>query len=142
MATISGWTEAAIIAIVFIAAMGFIFSDLNSEFGLNYNLPFSNQTQSYLNDLADKTSSSGNQLEQSTAKESAFLGLFPITYYSILKTMFSLLGDIVSGNWIPTAIYAIFGAWNGAVILARGLQIIYISALIYALIRVFVRIKP
>jgi hypothetical protein len=141
MASFSTWTEAVILIILVVATTGFIIADANSLYGKSNSMLLSNETQSALGTLANYTNNSLSQVTQGTPSVVA-LGLTLSTLWDVIRSVFLILWNVISGNWIPTLIVTITQGWPGAVLLGRILQAVFLISIIYALIRLLMRIKP
>jgi len=141
-ATISGWSEGVIIMVALVAIFGIIIADLNFDYGKTETLPFSNSTNSYLENFTAYSKTGRDELAGGETKEITQVGLSPTTYWGVTKAAFLMMFDITSGNWIPTALSSILHGWEGAVVVGRALQALFLISIIFAVIRLFVRIKP
>ena len=140
--TLGGWTEGVIIMVTLVAIFGIIIADMNFDYGKTETLPFSNNTNSYLENFTAYSKTGRDELAGGETKEITQIGLSPTSYWGVAKASFLMIFDITSGNWIPVALNSITHGWEGAEVVGRALQALFLISIIFGVIRLFVRIKP
>jgi len=144
-ATIGAWTEAAIMILIVISVLGIVIATANEEYGFTCDpvtkencLPYSNSS---LNNFANITKSGQSSINTG---EVSFTGLFGFNWigaWDMSKAILNLVWDIIFGNWIPTAMAAVFGGFSGAIIVGYILQILFVIGLIFALITLVTKVR-
>ena len=143
--TLSGWTEAAVMILIVITVLGVVIASANEDYGFTCDpttkencLPYSNSS---LNNFANITKSGQSSINTG---EVSFTGLFGFNWigaWDMSKAILNLIWDIIFGNWIPTAMAAVFGGFSGAIMVGYILQILFVIGLIFALVVLVTKVR-
>lgn len=137
MATISGWSEAILLCIAFIAIFGIIISSMNHDYNQNYNVGLS--TNSSEAAFIEYQSTAQTQVQGGEVDFNAQNGITLKSSYGLAKDAINIVWQFIGGGWIET----LASYWNvgeAGMLLAKALRIIYflsaVFALLYALFKV------
>lgn len=143
--TLGGWTEAALMILLVIVVLGVVIATANNQYGFVCDpvtkencLPYSNSSLARFTNI---TSSGQNSINTG---EVSFTGLFGFNWvgaWDMSKAILNLIWDIIFGNWIPTAVVAVFGGFSGAVTVGYILQILFVIGLIFALVTLVTKVR-
>lgn len=129
---ISGWVEAIIFSLIFLAAGTVITVNFNGLYGQSNVLPFQDDSGSEALFITYQNSSQ-TQLEGSEVDFNSQQGVSVKSSWGITKDVIKIIWKFISGGWIEQ----IIGAWNlgeAAVALAKGLRIIWFLSLVFAVL--------
>lgn len=128
----SGWMEAMIFSVLFIAVSAVVIAGYNVQYSKSYDIGIN--TSGIEEDIKDYQQTSQNQIEQGQTIQTASESGFSInTAIGIVKGGVTLLWSFVSGGWIETSIgYLHLG--EAGTKLAFYLRMFYFIGLIFALL--------
>ena len=131
------WLEAIIIFIGVIGIVGVIVSGMNGLYSKNNVTPFSDRTDSIMNDLTQYQNATAKNVYSGTPTFLGSLGLSLSTSWSMLTGAFGIITDFLTGNIIrDTCNYLGFPAFIGVL-----LQLLYFFAIGFIILKILFRIN-
>lgn len=139
-ASLSGFAEASLGVILFLAVIAIIISNMNGAYqesydgslGFEYNSVLGNYTE-YQNSLQNATSSGDASI--------SFLGISLTSTWTMISLGLSVTWTMLSGNWIDNAVSLMqFGESAGIVVTI--LKLLYFLAIGFIAIKLLTRVKP
>lgn len=132
MATIEGWSEAAILSLMFVAALAIVVANFNVMYDQNNALPFTDNSgaeQLFI----DYQTTTQTQIEGGEVQFDASQGITLKSSWGLAKDAVNICWGFVSGGWIES----IASSWNlgdSGMLVARGFRIIWILSIIFAIL--------
>lgn len=137
MATISGWSEAIMLSIAFVAVLGIIIGAMNHDYNKNYDVGLS--TNASETAFIEYQSTAQTQVQGGEVDFNADQGITLKSSYGLAKDAINIVWQFIGGGWIET----LASYWNvgeAGMLLAKAFRIIYflsaVFALLYALFKV------
>jgi hypothetical protein len=133
----SGWTEAIILSVIIVLAIGFIFVDLNDIHGGSYSIGLgTDDTIAAVNNLQTVLQ---NKTNTGTASFGTVAGITLSSSWDIVVTILSLIWNFISGNWINTICLYINPAFPPIIaLLLRGLYFLSIG---FILLKILFKVR-
>lgn len=131
MGMISGWTEAILLSIAFVAVIGLTISGFNSMYGSSNSLGITDNTTESLFITYQNTSQ-----EQLIGGEVAFDAQQGVTLkssYDMAKDVVNIIWTFISGGWIEN-LADMMQLGPAGLLLARAFRIIWFLSLIFAML--------
>jgi hypothetical protein len=138
-ASLSGWTEVALMAALFITLIILLFANMNVKYDENYDGSFglgnlANSTENSISGYQDTLQQSINTGESGTTSD----GISLSTTWNIIKAGINTMWTFSTGGWIE-----ISGGLIGLpVIVGRILRILFILSIGFIIIKLILKIKP
>ena len=145
MATMSGWTEAAVLAIVTVIAFSFVIADMNLGYGVSSAqtpIPFTNETMGFLSESGNYTESGQQGIQGATVSFDAVLGMNWKNAWAMIKLAVSMIWNFINGSWISTILQNVFYNFPGINLIAIAVRILFLIGLVYAVIRIVTKVRP
>ena len=138
MGNMSGLTEGIIVSLIFVVLFTAVIANLNTTYDEDYNVGLSTDA------LDDFNSYAGNAHEQTGGEvESTNQGLTLVSSWKMAKGLYSTLWSFFNGSWINTIIIDMLKIGGSAgYILALTLRTLFLLTLLFAIIKLFFKIKP
>jgi hypothetical protein len=131
MGTLSGWSEAILLSLLFVALLGFAVIDLNRIYSQNYGLGFGdNSTESM---FLEYTESSQSNIEGGEASLQSNQGITLKNSYAILKDAVKLMWSFITGGWIEHVVNML-NLGEAGVALSKTLRVLFVLSLIFAVL--------
>lgn len=131
MGSISGWTEAILLSLAFIAILSVVIVSFNTMYGETYSLPITdNGTETAFIEYQDTAQT---QIDGGDVEFDAQQGITLKSSYGLTKDIIGIVWSFLTGGWIEN----IINMWNlgaSGVILAKTLRILYFLSLVFALL--------
>jgi len=131
MGSISGWTEAILLSLAFIAILSVVIVSFNTMYGETYSLPITdNGTETAFIEYQDTAQT---QIDGEDVEFDAQQGITLKSSYGLTKDIIGIVWSFLTGGWIEN----IINMWNlgaSGVILAKTLRILYFLSLVFALL--------
>lgn len=131
MASVSGWSEAIILCLVFVAVLTLVAANYNTIYHKTNNVGFADNGTEQL--FIDYQSTAQQQIKGGEVDFNAQQGITLKSSYGMAKDVLNIVWTFVSGGWIENTIGNI-GLGEAGTALARGLRIIYFLSLVFALL--------
>ena len=132
MGMISGWTEAIILSLTFVAVLTLVVAGFNSMYGQNYSLGLSDNSSTETLFITYQNTSQ----EQLVGGEVAFDAQQGITLkssYDMAKDVVKIIWGFLTGNWIKD-VFTMLKLGGPGLLLARAFQVIWFLSLIFAML--------
>ena len=137
-ASLSGWTEGAIVITLILIIIGIIVVDMNAKYNQNHDSTFGMNT-SLQNWVAyQSTFEEGMKGEAST---SAFTGISLGSTWAMIKFGLSTVFQFLTGGFISTAIGLLNWGSVGTA-LALALRLLFVTSVGYILLKLILKVKP
>jgi hypothetical protein len=139
-ASLSGWTEGAIGAMLILMCLGIVIASLNSQYGKNYDSGFGLPTSTTKTqfDAYQGQLQTGLEGEAST---NAISGVSVVSSWGIIKGGISMMWDFLNGQWIRNSVN-LLQLGDAGTALGWGLTLLYIFSIGFILIKVLFKVKP
>lgn len=131
MGNISGWTEGIILTLVFVAVLTIAISNFNVLYDKDNSLGFTDNTTEQL--FIEYQQTTQDQIEGGDVAFDADQGITLKSSYGMAKDGIRIVNSFLTGGFIERA-FEMIGAGEGGMALARGLRILYVLSLIFALL--------
>ena len=146
IATISAWAEVVLMILAIITVFGIITGTMNSDYGVACDpntgvncIPYSNES------LSEFTNWAADAYNSTTESEVSFstlgFGFNLVGAWSITKTMFLLVWDVIWGNWIPIALTSMFPGFSGIAVIGLILQVLFVLGIIFAIVTLVTKVR-
>jgi len=138
MTSVRGFSEGIILSLAFVAILSIVIGGMNHDYGKNYNIGFSdssNTEQLFIN----FNEQAQTQIQGGEAQFDAQQGITVKSSWGIAKDAVSVTWSFLSGNWIEQTIN-VWGLGESGTVLAKAIRIVYITALIFALLYVLFKV--
>lgn len=135
--SVSGWWEGVVLVILFIGIFGSVISGMNIHYGKDYQVGLGEQVNGTKEDLISYSGSASDEIIGGEAEFTTSQGLTLKSSWSILKSVFSVIADFLTGGFIET----IVGWMHLSSEVALMLRLLYTASLIFAIIAVLFRRK-
>lgn len=133
--SISGWIEGVSLVILFIGIFGYVISDMNVHYGRDFQIGLGSQINASRQALIDTAESTTGEIQGGEAEFSTSQGLTLKSSWAILKSIGTVLWDIITGGFIET----IVGWMHLNMEVAIILRVLYIFSIVFAIITVLFR---
>ncbi len=141
-ASFSGWSEAILVGILFILAIGIVVEGMNSKYGTSkdpsFGLDLQNNANQSLNDFKSYQESIQTATNTGQASFASVFGLTLSTSYDVIKTSMGVFWSFISGGWILKAVMMM----QLPLVLGIVFQLIYLLSIGYILIKILFKINP
>ena len=132
MGSVSGWTEAIILSLVFLSVLTIVIVNMNVSYGKNYNLPFTDNSGSEPL-FVNYQDTAQTQIKGGEVEFDAQQGITLKSSWGLAKDAVSIVWGFLSGGWIEQTVNA-WGLGESGTVLAKGLRILYFLSLVFALL--------
>ncbi len=138
--TISGVTEAVVLALICIVCFTGILVDLDYHYAKNHagSLDLPNAT---IEQLQQATGTLKNTTESGEASTTAS-GLSLSSSWALVLAIWSIIWRVVAGGWITALVVGAMHATAGAYLIGYAIQAMYLFGLVLAVVRIFFRVRP
>lgn len=139
MASLNGWTEAAIGIMLFLLCLGIVVTYMNINYGQSNDPTFgigTNETMQKFKDYQG-TLQAGMQGE---AETNALTGISLASSWGIIKAGLSLVFDFVTGAFISNAI-GLMNLGQAGVFLGLALRLLYVFSIGFILVKLIFKVK-
>jgi len=124
----------AVLLLLSLTSLGMVY--FNDTYGKDYDLGLDTGA---LDDIestigASKNLTVGGEVEQTDG------GLSLVSSWAIGKSIFSLLWDFANGTWITNLMMNVFGLGTAGAIISTVLRLMFLSFLIFSVIKLFFKI--
>lgn len=140
MASLSGWTEAAIGIGLVVAAIGVIIFSMNVEYGQSYDPTFNISTDATQQLLQDYQGTLETGID-GEAQSSAQGGINVVTSWSIIKAGLSMVWSFVTGGFVDNTI-GLLPLGNLHTPVSLAFRLLFIFSIGFILIKILFKIKP
>jgi len=131
MASVSGWTEGILFALLFLTAFGVVIAGMNVQYDKSYSLGLSDNTTNQL--FIDYQDTAETQVQGGDVEFDAQQGITLKESYGLTKDLINIIWVFLSGGFIEDVVQLLnLGAAGTA--LALTLRIIWFLSLIFALL--------
>lgn len=137
MSNLSGWSEGIILTLTFVAVLGIVIANFNLLYDEEHSLGFTDNSTEQL--FIEYQSSSQEQLQGGDVAFDADQGITVKSSYGLVKDGTRVVTSFLTGGFIERAAEMI-GAGEGGMALARGLRILYVLSLVFALLYAFFKV--
>ena len=100
--SISGWTEAILLSILFIGVLGSVVSNMNIQYGKDFQVGLGSQVNGTRTALISYGQSASEEIEGGEAEFTTAQGLTLKESWSITKSLGSVIWDFITGGFIET----------------------------------------
>lgn len=142
-ASLSSWTEVALMVTLFVVLLGTLFVHMNAKYGKSYDLTFDGHYK--FADLSSKTLSSlaGYQdtLQKSVLQgkaDNTGLGISLSTTWQIIAAGMGIMWEFTTGGWIEQVVA--MAALPDMV--GRVLRILFVLSIGFILLKLILKVKP
>ena len=139
MGFLSDWGETIMVSLAFVAVIGIIIVNLNSQYGQNnvmtltYNTTFSK--------FVNYSNQSASSIQGGTITTSSYDGITLTDTYNIMKDFITITWNFLNGEWIEQVIGMMYLGDSGVVI-ALTFRVLWFISLIWGIIYVLMKVKP
>jgi len=133
--SISGWWEGILLVLLFIGVFGSVISGMNIHYGKGYQVGLGEQVNATQSSFIDYTDSASGEIIGGEAEFTVSEGLTLKSTWNILKSVFSVISDFITGGFIET----ICNWMHLGVEVAITFRVLYFASLIFAVISVLSR---
>ena len=144
VSTFQGWSEAAILLVLFMTAIIFIVASMNAKYNQNKDVSFDtvpglqDVVNSTSSDLVDYQNSMQVGIQNGTATFGTIFGLTLSSSYDILLASVRVFWLIISGGWISSAVTLM----HLPSFLGTMFQLVYLISVGFILIKLLFRVNP
>jgi len=137
--SLSGWIEGILLSIAFVVIFGVIVVSMNNSYNQNNTVPIgdNNATQQFVNYI----DSASSEIRGGEADTQSDAGITLRSSWGITKSVFGVVGSVLSGGWIETA-FSLTQLGDAGQIYAKYLRIIYVISLIFAILYILFKVTP
>lgn len=129
-----GWMEIIVLSMLFVVLLSFVLLSMNSDYGKDFDIGL--DTSSLNSTFQSWTINAQDQVEGGTVERSND-GLSLLSSWSMVKGIFNLLWDVISGSWIRNLVIMM----HLPIIVAVALQILFFASLIFAIVKLFFKVN-
>lgn len=137
-ASLSGWTEAALLVVLLMLMAAIVVSELNLKYNQNNDPSFGIDTTGSLNNYSSYQASLIESVQTGEASTSSISGLSLSSTWDMIKAGISVTVGFVTGTWIEKSIaLAHLPAAVGTI-----MRILYILSIGFIAIKLLLKVKP
>ena len=137
--SISGWTETIILSMLFIALFSTVIVFMNGKYGTfggNNTIILNTSAINPGGEFPSYTVTAEGQIKGGET-EKTDEGLSLTNSWAIARGIFTVLWAVLSGAWIP----ALVSMMRLPIVVANVLRTIFVSSLVFAVVRLFFKVK-
>lgn len=128
---LSGFTEAILLSLAFVAILGVVVAGFNYQYDKDYSVGLNDNVTENLFITYQDTAQ--NQIEGGEATFDASQGITLKSSWGLTKDIVTIVFGFITGGWIEN-IASMMGLGASGMILARALRILYFISLIFGLL--------
>lgn len=132
MGNVSGWSEAILLVLAFIAIIAVVIGAMNGIYNKNYDLGISDSSNSSTL-FIEYQDTAEQQIQGGDVEFDAQTGITLKSSYGIAKDAISIIWSFLTGGFIESVAQA-WNAGEAGLILAKFIRVIWFLSLVYALL--------
>ena len=131
MASVSGWTEAILLSLAFVAVFGIVVAGLNLQYGKHHALGITDDTTEAL--FIEYQDTAQSQIQGGDVEFDAQQGISLKESYGLTKDLINIVWSFLSGGFIES-IVSLLNLGASGVALAKAFRILWFISLVFALL--------
>jgi hypothetical protein len=140
-ASLSGWTEVALLSVLLLIAIIAIVTSLNNQYEKNFDGSFGFATTNTLNDYKNYQETLKSSVKSGEADTNSQMGISLTSSWLMIKAGAEITWTFVTGGWIKNMIDLIgFGELSTNIIIV--LQILFVLSVGFIIIKLLLKVKP
>lgn len=137
--SITGWTEGILLSIAFVLVFGIVVTNMNGLYSQDHQVGLGTSTSA--NELINYQDTASAQISGGTANFDSASGITLSSSWGMLKEVFSIVGNFLTGGWIEQ-IFSYTNLGEAGQVIAQYLRVIWVLGLIFTIIYILFKVKP